>query len=52
MREDGTEFAGEMVTPWKPWRELDAAQRDYEREQLAAYEKALTEIEAALGVSG
>ena len=31
---------------------LDAAQRDYEREQLAAYEQALSEIEAALGVSG
>ena len=52
VREDGTEFAGEMVTPWKPWRELDAAQRDYEREQLAGYEQALSEIEAALGVSG
>ena len=33
VREDGVEFAGEMVAPWKPWQELDAAQREYEREQ-------------------
>ena len=51
-RPDGVVFRGEMVSPWKDWRELDAAQRDYEREQLAAYERALSEIEAALGVSG
>ena len=51
-RQDGVVFAGEMIAPWKDWRELDAAQRDYEREQLAAYEQALSEIEAALGVSG
>ena len=35
-REDGVAFSGEMIAPWKPWSELDAAQRDYEREQLAA----------------
>ena len=51
-RPDGVTFAGEMVAPWKDWRELDAAQRDYEREQLAGYKQALSEIEAALGVSG
>lgn len=51
-RPDGVVFPGEMVAPWKPWQELDAAQRAYEREQLAAHEQALTEIEAALGVSG
>ena len=50
-RPDGVEFAGEMVAPWKDWQELDNAQRQYEREQLAAYEQALSEIEAALGVS-
>jgi len=33
-RPDGVTFAGEMVCPWKPWRELDAAQRAYEQEQL------------------
>ena len=58
VREDGVEFAGEMIAPWKPWAELDAAQREYEREQYSAvvaqnaeYEAALSEIETALGVS-
>lgn len=57
-RPDGVVFRGEMVSPWKPWRELDAAQRAYEQEQLeslsaqnAEYEAALSEIEAALGVT-
>lgn len=52
VREEGESFMGEMIAPWKPWEELDDAQRDYERQQLAAYEAALSEIEAALGVSG
>ena len=58
VRSDGAIFRGEMVAPWKPWEELDAAQREYEREQYAAvtaqnaeYEDALSEIEAALGVT-
>ena len=50
-REDGVEFAGEMISPWRPWAELDAAQREYERQQLAQYESALSEIETALGVN-
>lgn len=51
IREDGMVFNGEMISPWKDWRELDDAQRAYEREQLAAYEQALSEIEQALGVT-
>lgn len=58
VREDGVEFSGEMIAPWKPWQELDKAQREYEREQYAAvtaqnaeYEAALSEIETALGVN-
>ena len=51
MREDGVEFSGEMIAPWKDYNELDAAQREYERQQLAQYESALSEIEAALGVN-
>lgn len=58
VREDGVEFAGEMIAPWKPWDELDKAQREYEGERYAAvaaqnaeYEAALAEIEAALGVN-
>ena len=31
-RSDGAVFRGEMIAPWKPWEELDAAQRAYERE--------------------
>ena len=56
-RTDGVVFTGEMIAPWKPWAELDAAQRKYEREQYQAlisqnaeYEAALSEIEEALGV--
>lgn len=51
-RYDGEVFTGEMIAPWKPWHELDASQREYERELISQYEKALSEIEAALGVSG
>ena len=57
-RADGVVFTGEMIAPWKPWTELDAAQREYEREQYQAlaaqnaeYEAALSEIETALGVN-
>lgn len=57
-RADGVAFTGEMIAPWKPWAELDAAQREYEREQYqtvvaqnAEYESALSEIETALGVN-
>lgn len=47
VREDGTAFEGEMVAPWKPWAELDAAQREYERQQLAAMQETIAETEAA-----
>lgn len=57
-RADGVVFTGEMIAPWKSWDELDAAQREYEREQYQAlaaqnaeYEAALSEIETALGVN-
>ena len=57
-RADGVIFAGEMIAPWKSWAELDAVQREYEREryqmviaQNSEYESALTEIETALGVN-
>lgn len=55
-RADGTVFTGEMIAPWKPWDELDTAQREFEREQYktvaaqnAEYAAALAEIETALG---
>ena len=50
-RGDGETFTGEMVSPWTDWATRDAAQREYERQQIAQYESALSEIEAALGVN-
>lgn len=32
-----------QIYPWKPYNELDAAQREYERELLKEYEAALSE---------
>lgn len=36
IREDGMSFMGEMITPWKPYEELDLAQREYEQEFVEA----------------
>ena len=46
-REDGEVFTGEMIAPWRDFTELDAAQRAFEREQLADMQAALE----VLGVS-
>lgn len=43
-REDGAQFVGEMVTPWKNWHELDAVQRTYERGLIAEYAAALETV--------
>lgn len=43
-REDGEVFTGEMIAPWKDFAALDAAQRDFEREQLAEYTEALKTV--------
>lgn len=40
-QEGGKVFSGEMIAPWKPFSELDAAQREYEREQLEDMKNAL-----------
>ena len=50
-REDGEVFNGEMVTPWKDLSEAYTAQIAYLERQNKQYEAALTEIEAALGVT-
>lgn len=34
--EHGTVYTGEMAFPWKPYAQLDAAQREYERELAKA----------------
>lgn len=43
---------GNYIYPWKPYDQLDTAQRAYERQLIAEYEVALSEIETALGVTG
>ena len=50
-RADGEVFKGEMITPWKDLSEAYTAQAAYVTAQNAQYEAALTEIEAALGVT-
>lgn len=47
-RSDGTVFRGEMVSPWKPYSELNAAQRAYEKEQLEQYKIELAELDAII----
>lgn len=46
-REDGVEFSGEMIAPWKPYNELAAAQAQYETDQavlLAAYQEGVNSV--------
>lgn len=40
-RSDGEVFTGEMIAPWKPYAELDAAQRQYEQALIADMQQAL-----------
>ena len=47
-REDGVVFHGEMIAPWRDFRELDAAQRQYERELMSAMAAELADAQAAL----
>lgn len=42
--EKGVSFVGEMIAPWKPYEELDRAQRDYERELAQAARILLGEV--------
>lgn len=37
-----------MITPWKPWAELDTAQRAYERERASALEAQNDELVEAM----
>lgn len=43
-REDGMVFTVKMIVPWKPLAELDAAQRQYERELAEAARILLGEV--------
>lgn len=49
-RDDGVEFPGEMIAPWRDWNELDEVQRVYEQNLITQYEAALSEIEQELEV--
>ena len=51
VKPNGEMFRGEMVSPWKDLGEAYAAQAVYVTAQNTQYEAALTEIEAALGVT-
>lgn len=42
-REDGEVFIGEMIAPWKPFEELDEAQREHEKQQLEEYKSIVAE---------
>lgn len=43
-RFDGVTFTGEMVAPLMDYAELDAAQREYEKDLLAEYEALIDEL--------
>ena len=46
-RSDGVVFAGEMIAPFKPYSELEAAQRQYEADQtelLEAYQEGVNSV--------
>ena len=47
-RSDGVVFYGEMIAPRNPYSELDAAQREYDRQLLAEYAKALQTVGVAV----
>ena len=46
-RSDGVVFTGEMIAPWKDYRELAAAQAQYETDQAelaAAYQEGVNSV--------
>lgn len=46
-REDGVVFTGEMIAPWRPYSELDTAQREYEQQLLQEYKTEKEELNAS-----
>lgn len=47
-RSDGAVFTGVMVAPWKPYAELDNAQREYERALILDMQNALNKLGVTL----
>ena len=45
-RNDGVVFHGEMISPWKPYSQLDAAQREYAQQMLGEYETLIDDLYA------
>lgn len=43
-REDGVEFQGEMVVPWRDYNSLYTAQLEYKLEKMAEYEELINEL--------
>ena len=43
-RSDGAVFTGCMIAPWQDHSALDAAQRSFEQEMIAAYEALINEL--------
>ena len=48
IREDGVEFAGEMVSPWKDYEELAMAQLAYLTAQYTKAQSDIAELDSAL----
>ena len=46
-RSDGEVFTGEMITPWRDYAALDAAQRKYEQQLLQEYKNEKEELNAS-----
>lgn len=47
-RSDGVVFHGEMIAPWKPYAELDNAQREHEKALIADMQNALNKLGVTL----
>jgi len=47
-RYDGVTFHGQMVSPWRPYQELEAAQREYERALIMDMRNALNMLGVTL----
>lgn len=52
IRADGRAFRGEMIAPWKPWAELEAAQIAADREELERLRGELEDMAGALALLG
>lgn len=48
IREDGVEFAGEMISPWKDYNELAIAQLTYMTVQYSKAQSDIAELDSAL----